>query len=64
MRNGVALSPAASRLARGIGLPYVRGVAEAHGGSVGVDSAVERGTTFLIDVPVDARSFMSVPTTE
>jgi signal transduction histidine kinase len=48
----------------GIGLPYVRGVAEAHGGSVGVDSTVERGTTFVIDVPVDARPFMRVPTTE
>jgi signal transduction histidine kinase len=48
----------------GIGLPYVRGVAEAHGGSVGVDSTVERGTTFVIDVPVDARLFMGVPTTE
>lgn len=39
----------------GIGLPYVRTVAESHGGSVGVDSTLERGTTFLIDIPIDSR---------
>ncbi len=39
----------------GIGLPYVRAVAESHGGGVGVDSSEERGTVFLIDVPIDAR---------
>ena len=41
----------------GIGLPYVRSVAESHGGSVAVDSAVSRGTTFIIDMPRDARPF-------
>ncbi len=46
----------------GIGLPYVRSVAESHGGSVGVDSSAERGTTFLIDIPVDARPFQDAPT--
>jgi signal transduction histidine kinase len=46
----------------GIGLPYVRNVAESHGGSVTVDSAVQRGTTFLIDIPVDARPFQDAPT--
>lgn len=39
----------------GIGLPYVRAVAQAHGGSVGLDSSRERGTTFLLDIPLDAR---------
>jgi signal transduction histidine kinase len=46
----------------GIGLPYVRGVAESHGGSIAVDSSAERGTTFLIDIPVDARPFQDAPT--
>ena len=46
----------------GIGLSFVRGVAESHGGSVGVESTVERGTTFLIDVPVDTRPFQNSPT--
>jgi signal transduction histidine kinase len=43
----------------GIGLPYVRSVAESHGGSVVVDSAVSRGTTFVIDIPLDARPLQS-----
>lgn len=46
----------------GIGLPYVRSVAESHGGSVQIDSAPERGTTLGIDVPVDARPFQNAPT--
>ena len=46
----------------GIGLPYVRGVAESHGGSVQIDSAPGRGTTLAIDVPVDARPFQDAPT--
>lgn len=46
----------------GIGLPYVRGVAESHGGSVTVDSTAQRGTTFTIDMPVDSRPFQYAPT--
>jgi signal transduction histidine kinase len=45
----------------GIGLPYVRSVAESHGGSVTVDSAAARGTTFLMDMPRDARPFQDAP---
>lgn len=41
----------------GIGLPYARAVAESHGGSIGLDSTLERGTTFIIDIPVDCRPF-------
>jgi signal transduction histidine kinase len=41
----------------------VRGVAESHGGSIGVDSLPERGTTFVIDIPLDARPFQTAPIT-
>jgi signal transduction histidine kinase len=51
-----------STLGWGIGLPYVRSVGESHGGSIGVDSDDERGTTFIIDIPVDARPFQNAPT--
>jgi len=46
----------------GIGLPYVRAVAESHGGSIGLDSSIDRGTTFLINIPVDGRVFAGAPT--
>jgi signal transduction histidine kinase len=48
----------------GIGLPYVRAVAESHGGSIGLDSSDERGTTFVIDIPLDARIVQQAPTLE
>jgi signal transduction histidine kinase len=41
----------------GVGLPYVRTVAESHGGSVVVYSDAGTGTVFVIDIPVDARPF-------
>lgn len=43
----------------GVGLPYVRAVAESHGGSIALDSSAERGTTFTIDVPIDSRPYGS-----
>lgn len=39
----------------GIGLTLVRGIAEAHGGTARVESGPERGTTFTIRLPMDAR---------
>jgi signal transduction histidine kinase len=39
----------------GIGLPFVKAVAEGHGGDVSVDSSAERGTTFFIYMPLDCR---------
>lgn len=46
----------------GVGLAYVRRVAEAHGGSVLMSSSVEEGTSFVIDVPTDARPYAGAPT--
>lgn len=39
----------------GIGLSFVKKVAQSHGGSVTIDSAPGRGTTFTLDFPLDAR---------
>lgn len=39
----------------GIGLSLVRGIVESHGGSVAVKSDAVDGTTFLIELPRDAR---------
>lgn len=41
----------------GIGLPYIKHIAEAHGGTVAVDSSIENGTTFLVDIPIDCRPY-------
>jgi signal transduction histidine kinase len=46
----------------GIGLPYVRGVAESHSGSIVVESTRDRGTIFRIDIPVDVRALQGAPT--
>lgn len=46
-----------SEMGWGLGLPFVKRVAESHGGSVAVDSSKAMGTTFLIDIPLDCRPF-------
>lgn len=43
----------------GIGLTLVRGVAEAHGGSVQVQSNIQQGTTFTLKLPLDSSLFVS-----
>lgn len=40
----------------GLGLTVVRGIAEAHSGTVEVESFPGRGTTFRVTLPLDARS--------
>jgi signal transduction histidine kinase len=49
----------ASEVGWGIGLQFVKGVAEAHGGTAAVDSSREAGTTFIVDIPVDCRPFVA-----
>ncbi|WP_147444807.1 PAS domain-containing sensor histidine kinase [Corallococcus sp. CA053C] len=41
----------------GVGLTVVRGVVEALGGTVGVTSTPNSGTTFFVDLPLDSRPF-------
>jgi len=43
----------------GIGLPYVRTVAQSHGGSAVVFSDADTGTVFVIDVPLDGRPYQA-----
>jgi signal transduction histidine kinase len=46
---------AGGKVGWGLGLTLVRGIAKAHGGSVEVQSGQGRGTTFTIELPIDAR---------
>jgi signal transduction histidine kinase len=46
----------ARRLGAGLGLPITKGIVEAHGGRIGVDSEVGRGTTFFFIIPAAPRS--------
>jgi PAS domain S-box-containing protein len=39
----------------GLGLTLVKGIAEAHGGSVELESSDEGGTTFCVHLPIEAR---------
>ena len=60
--DGIGIDPAVqARLFRpyfttkkqgtGLGLFVIRRIVEAHGGTVGVESAPERGTTFRVSLP-------------
>ncbi len=37
----------------GLGLTVVKGIIEEHGGTITLESAVEKGTTFTIRLPID-----------
>ena len=45
----------ARRLGAGLGLPITKGIVDAHGGRIGVDSEVGRGTTFFFTIPASPR---------
>lgn len=45
----------------GIGLALCKEVAEDHAGSIGIESSLEDGTTFTVDVPIDPRGIESKP---
>jgi signal transduction histidine kinase len=41
----------------GLGLALVRGCAEAHGGTISLESTAEAGTTFTLELPLDSRAY-------
>ncbi len=47
-------STAGSVSGTGLGLPIVKTIAEAHGGTVSIDSEVGRGTTLTVELPIHA----------
>jgi signal transduction histidine kinase len=40
----------------GLGLPYTRKIIEAHGGTIDVESEVDKGTKFTLRLPVHSRT--------
>jgi signal transduction histidine kinase len=48
---------AAAQRGWGLGLTLVKGCVEAHGGAVEIESEPEKGTTFTLRFPSDARPF-------
>jgi signal transduction histidine kinase len=61
--DAYARAPSAARdghMGWGLGLTLVRGAVEAHGGQVSLVSAPGSGTTFTIELPVDARDVARV----
>jgi two-component system, sporulation sensor kinase E len=44
----------------GLGLTVVKGIIEEHGGTIEVESAVDKGTTFWVRLPLDEAQAPSV----
>lgn len=51
------VSNSAGKEGWGLGLILVRGIVEAHGGKIKIESSPERGTAFTVNLPRDSRPF-------
>ena len=60
-RGDTGRGPGADAPGTGLGLAIVKAITEAHGGSVGVESEVGKGTTFSIRLPDFARAGEEFP---
>lgn len=49
---------AAASIGWGLGLPFVKRVAESHGGAVWVESSAADGTTFILNMPLDCAPYV------
>jgi two-component system, sporulation sensor kinase E len=45
----------------GLGLTVVKGIVEEHGGTIAVESVVDKGTTFWIRLPLDIEQIAAIP---
>lgn len=50
-----ASAEASGKTGWGLGLALVKGLVEAHGGRIDIESSTERGTSFIIVLPLDTR---------
>ena len=58
--RSVSIQAAAER-GWGLGLTLVKGCADAHGGTIAIESEASSGTTFTLRLPHDARPFQPTP---